>query len=231
MKTKTNTAFIIRLHYKKDDPKWLWRYSYFASMVLPKLLAQDDQDFDICIRANPWHKAQIEALSPKIKVFDVKKERKDFIKAGYEEKCKKYFVDFVYYEDLKDFRMYEIQIGIDSDDMILRTDFVTRVKNECRESKSSLHISFQPNIFHVPTLRNYRCDFKYGEYKGSPIFVLYQPQCSEEYRYVFAYEDSHLKLPKYMRRAIRIEGNYCSYSVHCHNASTGLNHNAQQILI
>ncbi len=95
--TKTNTAFIIRMHFAKDDKRFAWRLAYFQSIVLPKLLAQTDQDFDICIRANEWHAAEIKALSPKIKIFTVKKKMHGYIKPGFEEKAKKYFIDFVNY--------------------------------------------------------------------------------------------------------------------------------------
>jgi len=92
----------------------------------------------------------------------------------------------------------------------------------------SLHISFQPYIFHAPTLRNYRCNFHYGPEKGSPVFVLYQPKKTD---FMYAYEDSHLKLPSYMQQAIRINEGYCSYTVHDFNSSTRLNRNARQTYI
>lgn len=227
---KMKTAFIIRMHFKENDPRWPWRLAFFKSMVLPKLLRQTDQDFDICMRVNPHHKEQVKELSDKIKIFDVKARKRNYIKPGYEDKSKRYFVDFVDYKDTVGLGKYEIQIGLDSDDLILRPDFVERVKRECeRRAEETVHISFQPHIFHVPTLRNYRCPVRYGESKGSPIFALYQPKGIENY--LFAYEDSHLLLPRYVHKKLRIEEGYCAYSVHACNSSTGLYNNARQILI
>ncbi len=108
------TAFIIRMHFEKNDPRWSWRLAYFQSIVLPKILMQDDQDFDICIRANKYHTDELKALSHKIKVFDAKTSKKGWIKPGYEEKVGKYFIDFLNFEDLTGLHKYDIQIGIDS---------------------------------------------------------------------------------------------------------------------
>lgn len=225
------TAFVIRMHFKKNDPRWSWRLAYFRAVVLPKLLAQTDQDFDICLRVNPHHVAEVQAISDRIKIFDIVQSRKNWIKPGYRHKAKRYFVDFIEFKYLVGFERYDIQIGIDSDDMPLRTDFVARIKEECARVSAgkTLHISFQPHIFHVPTLRMYKCPTEYGEAKGSPIFALYQPAGVK--RYIFAYEDSHLKLPTYTDRKIRIEEDYCCYSVHDNNSSTYLYPNLQQILV
>lgn len=220
------------MHFAKNDPRWQWRFSYFASMVLPKLLAQTSQDFDICIRANAWHADELRALSPKIKVFDVKHTEKGKIKRGYAEKAKIYFVDFVDFKDTKGLEKYEVQIGIDSDDMILSPGFIDAVKMEIQKyPNKSLHISFQPFIFHAPTLRNFKCKFQYGPEKGSPIFAIYQPETNKRKKFIFAYEDSHLKLPRYFEKAVRITDGFCSYSVHDFNSSTRLYPNSRQTLL
>jgi len=228
------TAFIIRLHYQKSDPKWPWRLAYFQAMVLPKLLAQTDQDFDICVRVNDHHAEQVQALSDRIKIFTVKRQHRHYVKPGYVYKRRKYFVDFLDFNMTQGLEKYDIQIGIDSDDMILRDDFVERVKLECmRKPDKSLHIGFQPHIFQPSTLRMFKCPVEYNDGRGSPVFVLYQPLDVPFYnkKYVFAYEDSHLKLPGYMDRKIRIEEDFCCYSVHDNNASTGLPKYPEQIMI
>lgn len=226
------TAFIIRMHYKKNDPRWSWRLAYFKSMVLPKILAQTDQDFDICMRVSEHHKEEVAPLSDKIKFFDAKKNYKHYIKPGYAYKRKKYFVDFLDYNMIDGLDKYDIQIGIDTDDMILRTDFVERIKQECLlKPEKSLHIGFQPHIFQPSTLRMFKCPQRYDDSRGSPVFVLYQPLKFYSKKYIFAYEDSHLKLPRYMDRKKRIEEDFCCYSVHECNASTGLPTYPQQILV
>lgn len=224
------TAFVIRMHYKKTDKRWPWRLAYFQAVVLPKILAQKDQDFDICMRVNPHHSDQVLALSDKIKIFDAIPKKRDWVDPKYRRKQKKYFVDFIDYKYLTGLDRYDIQIGIDSDDIILRDDFVSRAKQEVlKDPTKSLHISFQPHIFHANTLRMFECPTKYGEAKGSPIFAYYQPESQK--RYIYAYEYSHLKMPTNATRKIRIEEDYCCYSVHDCNSSTGLYHNMKQILI
>lgn len=224
------TAFIIRMHYKRDDKKWLWRLAYFQAIVLPKILAQKDKDFDICMRVNPHHADQVLALSDKIKIFDATPSRRDWVDPKYRKKQKKYFIDFLDYKHLVGLDKYDIQIGIDSDDILLRDDFVSRVKEEVlKDPSKSLHISFQPHIFHTNTLRMFECPTKYGVGHGSPIFALYQTQ--DQKRYLYAYEESHLKMPTNAKRKIRIEEDYCCYSVHSCNSSTGLYPNLLQIMI
>lgn len=225
------TAFIIRMHFKKDDPRWPWRFAYFRSIVLPLLLNQRDDDFDICIRVNKHHAKEVQALSDRIKIFDAKPSKQGYIKPGYEQKVKNgYFVDFLDYEDLVGLEKYEIQIGIDTDDLILRDDLIIRCQYEfCSNPDKTQHISFQPHIFHTPTMSFYECPIKYGVQRGSPIYALYQPLDSEHY--IYAYEDSHLKLPQMVERASRIEEGFCAYSVHGYNTSTEMYRNLRKIKI
>ena len=228
------TAFIIRMDYPNEDKKWPWRLAYFQSMVLPRLLGQTDQDFDICIRATGVHAHDLQELSPKIKTFGVKPEKQSWIKPGYEEKAKRYFVDFVDYEDTIGLDKYEIQIGIDSDDLLIRKDFVERVKKECIGKNYSIHLSFQPYMFDVATLRTYRCMLRYSGTKGSPFFALYQPTAQKMKipgEYVFAYSDSHLKLYLYMKNTKTIEEGYCAFSIHGMNESTYLYKGSKQIML
>lgn len=221
------TAFIIRMHFPKDDPRFDWRLSFFKSMVLPRLLSQTDQDFDICIRVNQHHKQYIENIHPKIKTFQsVNFENK--IHQRYKHKIGKYFVDFIRQEDLVGLDKYEIQIGLDSDDLILRDDFIERIKLECKNTDHSLHISFFPHIFDVKNLRMFECPTPYGPQKGSPIFAIYQPKKHKKYYY--AYHESHLTLPKRFKQAKRINEDFCCYCVHDNNSSTFLLPNLQQIL-
>lgn len=223
------TAFIIRMHYKKDSPKWNWRFAYFQSMVLPKILAQDDQDFDICMRVNPHHAKQVKALSSKIKIFDARPGRRDRIARQNRWKARSYFIDFVAFEDLVGIDRYDIQIGLDTDDLILRRDFVSRIKKEIQaKPDKSMHISFQPDVFCASSLRTFRAPIKYDS-MGSAIFAIYQPE--DVKKYIFAYHDSHLKMPKNMDRKVFIDEGYCAYSVHDMNESTFLPQNLKQIML
>jgi len=223
------TAFIIRMHYGVDNPKWKWRLAYFQAMVLPKILAQTDQDFDICMWVNPHHAEEVQALSPKIKIFNTKGEQSVPVDNRHKFKRGRYFVDFIDYKYLEGLDKYHIQIGLDTDDMILKTDFISRIKQECFKTDKSLHISFQPEVFHAPTLRTFRAPVEYRDGKGSAIFALYQPNLNG--KYVFAYHDSHLRLPLYARARLFIDEGYCAYSVHECNESTYLLPHSKQIML
>lgn len=219
------TAFIIRMHYSYDDPKWDWRLAYFKAMVLPKLLDQTDLNFDICMWVNPHHQEEVLSLSEKIKVFtgDVTEDIRHRKKGG------KYFVDFTEFENLKGLDKYELQIGLDTDDLILRKDFVSRIREECSKRDYKFHISFQPYVFDARSLRTFEAPMKYQGKKGSAIFALYQPNV--EKRFIFAYHDSHLRLPFHAKESLFIDEGYCAYSVHDLNESTSLIPNSKQILL
>jgi len=225
-------AVIIRFHYKKDDPRFDWRFAYFKSMVLPKLLAQDNKDFDIAIWCESHHKDLFRGLSNRIVTFDIRKSAKGHIRPEDKDKAKEYgglyFIDFTHWEDVLRLKKYDIQTGIDSDDLILRHDFIDRVEEECSKAQSSLHLSFQPYAFKVSSLKTYSYALRYGTTKGSPIFSLYQP---DKDRYYFAYEDSHLKMGNYADESRVVPEGYCAFSVHDINESTSIPEGSTQITI
>jgi hypothetical protein len=221
-------AIIIRFHYPKDHPKFEWRFAYFQAIVLPALLRQDNKNFDICIWCNEWHKERIQKLSPRIKTFGINPEAEGKIKTGYEQKAKIFHVDFVDWENVIGLEKYDIQTAVDSDDIILRKDFIDRIEKECQTAKGSLHLSFQPYMFHVPTLTTYTCPVPYKMSYGSPFYSIYQPN---KEKFIFVYHDSHLKMSKYMKESRIIEVGYCTFSVHAKNESTYLYRAAKKIML
>jgi hypothetical protein len=228
MNEKKTHAIIIRMHYLKGDQKFEWRFAYFQAMVLPSILRQRNKDFDIAIWCNEWHAERFRRLSGRIKTFGIAPEVEGKIKPGYEKKAKIFFVDFVDWKNVVGLEKYDIQTAIDSDDLLLRRDFIDRIENECRRTRGSLHISFQPYMFHVPMLRTFTCPMKYNPKKGSPFYSIYQP---DKNKFFFAYHDSHLQMWKYMDRSITIPEGYCTFSIHGKNETTYLYRGARKIVL
>lgn len=221
-------AVIIRCHYKTDDPKFEWRFNYFKDAVLPRLLWQKNKNFDICVWCNKEHAERFLKLSPRIKTFGIKPEAEGKIKPGYEQKAKRFHVDFVEWENVCGLEKYDIQTAIDSDDLIIRDDFIDFIARTCANEKESTHISFQPYMFNLPDKQYYTCPLRYGPKKGSPFYSIYQPN---KEKFVFAYHDSHLKMWQYVKKTISIKEGYCAFSIHRHNATTYLYAGAKKINI
>jgi hypothetical protein len=219
-------AVIIRMHYPENSAKFEWRFSYFQSMVLPRLLNQKNKNFDICIWCNKWHEDRFKKLSPRIKTFGIKTEAEGYIKPGYEKKVGKYHVDFMEWDKVVGLDKYDIQTALDSDDLILRYDFIDRIEQECAKETGSLHLSFQPFMFHVKRLQMYKCPLKYHNGHGSPFYSIYQPN---KENYIFAYHDSHFKISNYVKKSIIIPFGYCTFSIHDNNASTYLYKNSVKL--
>lgn len=207
-------AIIIRFHYKDNDPRFQWRLAYFQAMVLPRILRQTKKNFDIAVRCNPKHADIFQKMNRRIRTFTVSGEKESHIIRG----GKKYFIDFVPWKDVIGLEKYDIQTGIDSDDLISE-NFIERIENEIRQRNpnKSLHVSFQPGIFNAATLQKYPMKVSYGEKKGSAFFSIYQPN---KKKYIFAYEDSHLRLWKYFDKSVTIPYGYCWATVHGFNEST-----------
>jgi hypothetical protein len=205
---------IIRFHYEKGDPRFGWRLAYFKFMVLPKLLNQTEQKFEIAIRCNPWHDNILRSLSKKITTFRIRGEAENFRIISK----KKYFVDFANWYQVMGMKQYDIQSGLDSDDLVAK-NYIETIQKIVRENPKgkSLHISFQPDIFNAQTLKTYPIGQRYTKERGSAFFSIYQPN---NQRYLFAYEKSHLIIGKDMDKSIIVPAGYCWASVHGHNYST-----------
>ena len=222
-----NHVVIIRMHYPIDSPKFDWRFSYFASMVLPRLLRQKNQDFDIAIRCNPAHADLFRSLSDRIIPFTIRPEAEGKIKEGYERKARRFFVDFIPWADVMGLEKYRIQTTLDSDDLLLRTDYIDKIEETFKGLKTSAHLSFQPYIFQVSTLRVFTCPIKYNRDKGSAFYSIYQPNESD---YIFAYDTSHLKMSRKFKQKFFINEGYCAFSVHHANSSSYLYRASKPIL-
>ena len=142
----SDTAIIIRFWHKNHEDQ-MWRYHYFLSNVLPRLQAQTDKDFDICMLAPP---ALHDSLSKRsIKPFTLDEPYDYSIHANF---CKSQT------RGLKDYR---IQIRMDSDDLV-SPEFVSIIKNS-----PAKYVSFQPKLFLLDELRIQEMRHRYSERKPS----------------------------------------------------------------
>ena len=208
-----NHALIIRFHYGKEDPRFDWRFSYFKAVVLPRILNQTRKDFDICIWCNKWHDEIFKSLSSRIKIFHSKKETIKYrILKG-----KKYYYDFIEYEDLEGLDKYEIQSGIDSDDLISR-DYIDTIVKYLKNEKGKTHLCFQPKTFNLKTLA-IKPMLPYHSKRGSPFLSLYQPNKEDNYKFIYC--DSHISMWRYAKKSIIIPSGHCFMTIHYLNESTG----------
>ena len=210
------TAFIIRFHYNEDDPRFKWRFEYFNKAVLPKILKQKDQDFDICIRCNPVHNQLFMDLCPKIKTFQVKNEQARYFKG---RNNKQYFEDHVDWCDVIGLEQYDLQIGLDSDDLI-DEHYVELIKKEVakyKEHYKSLHICFQPMMYRLKNGKK-KAMMAYTPTRGSAFMALYQP---DKINYKFIYCMSHISLCKLVEKSVVIPQGHCWATAHNINESTG----------
>jgi hypothetical protein len=214
-----NHIVIIRFHYEKDSPRFQWRFEYFKNEVLPRLLKQTDSNFDIGIRCNEWHNELFRSLHPRIIPFQINNERVFYKKRG---RGKKYFFDFCEWKDVIGLKKYDIQTGLDSDDLIADNYIETIVSEIKKFSKSnpnkSLHICFQPELFNYKTKEIYSIGQTYGPRDGSAFMSMYQP---DKINYHFIYERSHHYLYQLVSSTIIIPKGYCWATVHDYNESTG----------
>lgn len=208
-------ALIIRFHYEKDDKRYPWRLAYFKSMVLPRILNQTVKNFEIYMRVNPWQVEEVKALDPRINIFMVEHEKADYKYTG----GKKYFLDFVPYKQVCGLPMFDIQSGLDSDDLIA-PDYMETVQRVISEQGDErVHVCYQPEIFDLKDLKIRPIGTTYTPTKGSAFLSLYQPKKIREYKFI--YEESHLKMGRGIKSIVLPAGK-CWATVHGKNESTGV---------
>lgn len=205
---------ITRFHYPLHDPRFRWRLAYYRSMVLPRLLQQTDQNFVIGIWCNPAHDKIFKSLSDKIIPFHVKSSHISY----RQTRLKKYFYDFNSWNNVVGLEKYDIQSGLDSDDLV-SLDYIETINKAFASKTERTHLSFQPLIFNAKTLTTKDMWNKYGSRHGSAFFSLFQPD-KEDYHFI--YETSHLRLWKFAKESITLPAGKCWATVHYINESTGV---------
>src|SRR5690554_1734409 len=205
-------AFITRLHYPRNHPDWQWRLKYYSDRVLPSILNQTDQDFDIWVWCEPHHVSEVKGLHRRIRTFW----------APYQAKGEKYLADQVQYDQTVGLPKYKLQIGIDSDDFISKK-LLQKARSICKGEQSTV-VSFQPVLFDVKTKRCFYMKRRYGPNFGSAVFAFYQPNLDN---YQFAYTVGHRSLPKLAEKVVVVPEGYAFVSIHDRNYSTRLHKNAR----
>lgn len=201
-------AIVIRIDYP-DCEAFEWRFAFFRSVVLTRLLMQTDQNFDILIRCNPIHKERFEALSEKIKTFHHDSPTKYGTGLSHIKTGSNSVPAFEYKLD------YPIQTRIDSDDLVSK-DFVERIHKEFKGKTEDTLLHFQPMKFDLYELKTYHVGMKSTIEHMSPFVSLYQPK---EVKH-FIYQFGHTKIGKQFKNVIFIDEGYCWLTVHHNNAST-----------
>lgn len=205
---------ITRMHYEDNNPRFDWRLAHYQACVLPRILKQTKKDFDIGIWCNPNHAERIKKLSNKIITFSVKGQTSRYKVSG----GRRYFEDFTPWKDVMNLEKYDVQTGLDSDDLIA-PNYIEKIEEiiENNSNGKSLHITFQPMIFDFRDLEVYQIGVNYNTHKGSMFFSIYQP---DKQNYKFAYEYSHLELGKHFNKSIIIPKGFCWLTVHYANESS-----------
>lgn len=210
---KNSCAVITRFHYPLNSKEFDWRLDYYKNNVLPRLIAQTDKDFDIAIWCEKHHENIFKELYSRIKTFQ----------ATYTKRNSKLFIDYTAWENVSGLEKYNIQIGLDSDDLV-EEDFIEKVKSLCGGDKTIL-VSFQPIKKDIANGKLYKMD-KYSEKRGSPIFAFYQPNFNN---YKFAYHTSHLRMPLIANKTMVVPEGYAQMSIHGRNDSTRIKETDKEI--
>lgn len=206
-------VLITRFHYADNDPRFEWRFAFYKAMVLPRILRQEDQDFDIAIRCNRFHAARFEELSPRIMTFQTGDDTAHYKRNG----MKRYFHDFVPWEAVSGLPKYDIQSGLDSDDLI-GPDYIRIINETFRHETEATHLCFQPELFRLQTLRIEPMR-EYSRERGSAFRSLYQPDKGDGYKFIDGV--SHMILGRYANKTVVIPKGHCFAVAHHFNESTG----------
>jgi hypothetical protein len=217
------TVITIRMHYPEDSPIFEWRFHYFASMVLPRIKKQRGV-FDIAVWCEEHHADLFRSLG--VIPFSVKEEYRGYIRPGYEKKSQEYHVDFVPWEAVQGLERYELQLALDSDDLLLRDDYIERIIGSVLDINEPTHVCFQPYIFNLDRLTFYKAPVRYSTTRGSAFYALYLPL---QRAYTFVYDNSHLKMQNVAQRRIYVPEGFCAYTVHGSNASSGMPQNPEKV--
>lgn len=209
---KHDHGVIIRLDYGTDErsqKEFDWRIEMFQEYLLKSLLCQTEENFDIVIRCNPAHAAQIEALSPRIRTFS--HEGPTMYKTGLKgiKTGSRSIPAFKYTPE------YKIQTRIDSDDFV-SCDFVERINKEFHVKKNDALILFRHLKFDTKTERWYKPGLEVTVGHPGPFLSLFQPEPK-----IFIYEYGHTKIGNHFEDVKIIDDySYCSMLITEHNAST-----------
>lgn len=206
--TESRHAVIIRLHYSPDNPIIPWRFAFFRSMVLPRILNQTNRDFDLWIVCHPEHLNQIRDFDLNINICCTPEFPHNI------GSVKKNFNDIMPH--------YEIQTSMDSDDLVSLM-YIARIKEEVNKTPNEkIVISFQPYKLDLLTMKRYKMWERYGPIKCSMFHSLYQPDL-KDYDSILNFDHSFIS--DYIKNIVTIPEGYCDMTIHNSNWMTALEPN------
>ena len=202
-------AIIIRMHYQPGDRKYVWRLAFFRTMVLPRLMAQTCQDFDIWVVCHPAKVKEIESLG------------NDYPKEVHAVGLPNFSTMGMWNSQELGGALpkFDIQTALDSDDLVA-LDYIARIREEVGKCLGQmLIVSFQPYKLNLLDLRQYVMWERYYEEQGSMFWTLYTP-AGEAYRSVLEFDHSFAW--KWCPNVVTIPEGYCDMAIHGGNMETGL---------
>jgi hypothetical protein len=193
-------AVIIRMKYLPGDPRWPWRFAFFRDEVLPRILAQTDQNFDLCIWCHPHHRRELSRLDPKVQAFTTKHPPKN----------------------------YHIQTRTDTDDW-LETEYIAKAREVIRAEarEQPLVVNFQPWKLDLRTGRVFQVRRRYGPQEPSMFLSLFQPDLGPAYRQVYCIR--HNWMHRLFPRVITVPEGYCYLVIHDANGVSQIHRGDKEI--
>ena len=198
---------VTRFHYSPEDARFPWRFAFYKSMVLPRLLNQTCKDFEIWLVCHPDHVALMKSLGEELHVCSIP----EFPSPETHRLV-----------DMTALPQFDIQTSFDTDDLV-SLDYIARIKEEIANNPDkNLLVTFQPYKLDILSLKRYKMWERYGNSKCSMFFSLYQPDKSN-YRSVFNFD--HSFIGEWCNNIICIPEGYCDMVIHGTNWMTLLEPN------
>lgn len=201
-------AMLIRLAYAPsyDEAARAWRFAYFREHVLPRILHQRGADFDLWIWVNPAHRAEVEAMDPRIRTFTVRRA------LPLESR--------IPWADVRELPRYAVQIRLDSDDLIGPRFVSTALQTLRTMPAPRALVFFDPWKLDIATGRIYLHHREYRRHRASAFLALRQPGDAEPYLWVYGI--GHTRMHRQADAVRGIGLGHAWMSVHGLNDTTAL---------
>lgn len=207
-----DVAMLIRMCYGEDYPEEArrWRFEYFRTAVLPRILRQRGPEFDLWVWVNPDHADEIKSWSPRINTFTVRTPR-----MALESRHQ--------WSNVVGVPRYPIQVRLDSDDLI-GPHYVKVAVAELNEMHAARSLVWlQPYKLDLETGLVYWCAPKrgrgaYSAVRPSAFLALKQPTTKSGYTWVYGI--GHTRMHILVNQVSSISEGYCWATCHGFNDST-----------
>jgi hypothetical protein len=213
-------AAIIRLCYPPgigDQAEIAWRFGWFRSDVLPRIFQQQDAECDVWVWVHPRHKAEIEAMDPRIRTFTVR-DSKRLIRHPIRNAHP--------WGSVHGLPRYPVQLLFGSDDLIGPQFLSTALATLAAMRAPRALVHFQPYKFDVATRQVYDCgisvphtgEYHYRNDMPSMFQAFRQPVTDSRYTWVWA--RGHTRMHTVADEVALVPAGHCLLSVHRYNDST-----------